>query len=45
MEYTLEEIDLNAHVIKIGSTLALAGGIGASIFFGWGFDSNPSRVI
>ena len=44
-EYTLEELNLNTHIVKLAGAAVLAAGLGTSILFGWGFDSNPQRIL
>jgi hypothetical protein len=44
-EYVVEQLNLHSHVTVLAASLMVASGIGASILFGWGLDSNPTRMM
>ena len=41
----IENLNLNAHVVKLCGSLVFSTGIGSAILFGWGFDAFPPRMM
>jgi len=43
--YIVEELGLKTRVVRLAFSLMISSGIGASILWGWGFDSVPSTMM